>query len=78
MGCPDESFSIRSIIQTRNEYDLESWVIFLISSKVSTLYIIKLFLIFFKEYGIPDYLIKVIEKVYNNFKIEIKVEIKKT
>ena len=76
-GCPDGSFSIRFILQTRKEHDLESWVVFVDLVKAFDNIHHKLLFELLKKYGIPIYLIKVIEKLYNDFKIEIKAGKKK-
>ena len=75
--CPDRSLSIRSILQTRKEHDLESWVVFVDLVKDFDTIHHKLLFELLKQYGIPIYLIKVIEKLYNDFKIEIKAGKKK-
>ena len=76
-GCPDGSFSIRSILQTRKEHDLESWLVFVDLVKAFDTIHHKLLFELLKKYGIPIYLIKVIQKLYKDFKIEIKVGKKK-
>ena len=76
-GCPDGLFSIRSILQTRKEHDLEYWVVFVDLVKAFDTIHHKLLFELLKKYGIPIYLIKVIEKLYKDFKIEIKVGKKK-
>ena len=68
-GCPNESFFIKSILQTRKELDLESWVVFVDLVKVFDTIHYKILFKLLKKYGIPIYLIKVIEKLYKDFKI---------
>ena len=76
-GCPDGSFSIRSILQTRKEHDLESWVVFVDLVKAFDTIHHKIIFNLLKKYEIPIYLIKEVEKLYRDFKIEIKVGKKK-
>ena len=72
-GCPDGSFSLRTLLHMRKEHDLKSWVVFVDLIKAFDSIHHSLLFILLKKTGIPDRVIKVVKKLYNDFKIEIKV-----
>ena len=57
----------------RKEYDLESWVMYADLIKAFDSIHNELLFRILEKFGIPLSLIKMIRKVYNNFKIEICV-----
>ena len=77
-SCPESgrlegSFSLRTLLQMRKEHDLESWVIYADLIKAFDSIHHELLFRILEKFGIPLSLIKVIRKLYNNFKIEICV-----
>ena len=72
-GFPDGSQSIKSILQLNEEHDLDTLVVFVDIIKAFDTIYHKLIFKLFSKFGIPKYLIKVIEKLYHKFQIEIKV-----
>ena len=72
-GCPDGSFSIKSILQMRNAYDLNTWVVFVDLVKAFDTIHHELLFKLLGKFGIPEYLIRVIRNLYSDFKVEIKV-----
>ena len=72
-GCPDGSYSIKSILQLNKEHDLNTWVVFVYLVKAFDTIHHELMFKLLGKFGIPKYLITVIEKLYHEFKIEIKV-----
>ena len=63
-GCPDGSFSIKSILQMRNEYDLNTWVVFVDLVKAFDMIHHELLFKPLGKFGIPEYLIRVIRNLY--------------
>ena len=72
-GCPDGSYSIKSILQLNKEHDLNTWVVFVDLVKAFDTIYHELMFKLIGKFGIPKYLIRVIEKLYHEFQIEIKV-----
>ena len=72
-GCPDGSYSIKSILQLNKEHDLNIWVVFVDLVKAFDTIHHELMFKLLGKFGIPKYLIRVIEKLYHEFQIEIKV-----
>ena len=75
--CSDGSSSIRSILQTRKKHDIDYWVVFIDLVKVFDTVHHKVLLKLLKKIGISKNIIQVIERLYNEFKIGIKVGKKK-
>ena len=77
-GCPEGSFSLKSLLQIRKEHDLNSWVVFADLIKAFDSIHHGLMFELLKKFGVPTRPLNVIKKLYKNFMIEIKVGKKKT
>ena len=67
--CPEGFFSLRTLLHMRKEYDLESWVMYADLIKAFDSIHHELLFLILEKFDIPLSLIKVIRKLYNNFKI---------
>ena len=72
-GCPDAQMTLKSILQLRREHDLDSWVVFMDLVKAFDTAYHKLLLQLLKKIGIPDKIIRVVEKLYTDFRMEFKI-----
>ena len=75
--CLDGSFLIRSNLQPRKKHDIVYWVVFIDLVKAYDTIHHKVLLKLLNKFGIPKHIIQVIERLYNEFKIGIKVGKKK-
>ena len=78
MGCPEGSFSLRSLLQMRKEHNLQSWVVFADLIKAFDLIDHKLLFALLEKFGIPSRLLQAIKNLYTNFEIELKIGKHKT
>ena len=74
-GCSDGIFSHRSMIQMNEEHDINSWIVFVDLMKAFDSIHHKLMFELLKKTIIPDRPLKVIKKLYKDFKIQINVGI---
>ena len=72
-GCPDGSFSLRSMLQMNKEHDIDSWVVFVDLVKVFDSIHHEFMFKLLQKYGIPNRPLQVIKKLYRDFKIQIKI-----
>ena len=54
MGCPKGSFSLRSLLQMRNEHNLQSWVVFADLIKDFDSIDHKFLFVLLEKFGIPS------------------------
>ena len=62
-GCPDGSFSLRSMLQMNKEHDIDSWVVFVDLVKVFDSIHHEFMFKLLQKYGIPNRPLQVIKKL---------------
>ena len=72
-GCPDANFTLKSALQLRREMDQDLWVVFLDLVKAFDTANHQLLLTLLRRYGIPEKIVRVVEKLYDDFKMELKI-----
>jgi len=77
-GCPEGSFSLKSLLQLRKEHNMNSWVVFVDLIKAFDSIHHGLMFKLLEKFGVPVRPLNVIKKLYRDFKIEIKVGKEKT
>ena len=73
MGCPEDSFSLRSLLQMRKEHSLQSWVVFADLIKAFDSIDHKLLFALLEKFSIPSRPLQAIMNLYKNFEIELKI-----
>jgi exonuclease III len=73
MGCTDALFLLRSVLQNRREYNLETHVLFVDLVKAFDTVNHDLLFRILKKYGIPESLISVIKSLHNDLKVNLKL-----
>ena len=72
-GCPDTNLTIKSVLQLRCELDNNSWVIFFNLVKVFDTVDHKIIVSLLRKYRIPERIVRVVQKIYTDFKMELKI-----
>ena len=72
-GCPDANLTLKSILQLRCKLDNDSWVVFVDLVKAFDTVDHKLILALLRKYGIPERVVRVVQKLYTEFKMELKI-----
>ena len=73
-GCPNDSFSIKTLLQTRKETDKSTWVLFVDLIKAFDSINHELLFKLLEKFGIPDRVIMVIKNLYKILKTKLTVE----
>ena len=73
IGCADANFSIKSAIQILREYDTEAYVLFVDLVKAYDTINRDLVWKILTQYGVPDEMLVVIKKLYQDVTINLKV-----
>ena len=61
-GCPDGSFSLKTLLQIRKEHDMISWVVFVDLIKAFDTINHEMMFKLLSKFGVPDRLLRVIKK----------------
>ena len=72
-GCPDANLLLKSTLQLRREFDQDSWVVFLDLVKAFDTVDHTLLLKLMSTYGIPKNIVRIVEKLYNDFNLKLKI-----
>ena len=73
VGCQHGSFTLRTILQTRKEHNQDTWCVFVDLVKAFDTVNHSLLFLVLAKFGIPEYLICIIKKLYNNNSVQFTV-----
>ena len=73
VSCAEAVFSLKTILQSRREHDLETFIIFIDLVKAYDSIKHEIILIALKKIGAPDKFIQWVEKLYGDFNVILKV-----
>ena len=72
-GCPDGSFTLKSLLHLRRQHNLPTYVAFVDLVKAFDTANHKLLIDLLKRYGAPDKFTSIIERLYNDLNVILKI-----
>lgn len=72
-GCPDVSFTLKSMLHLRRQHNLPTYVAFVDLVKAFDIANHELLINLLKRYGAPDKFASVIKRLYTNLKLVLKI-----
>ena len=72
-GCPDANLTLKSILQLRQELENDLWVVFLDLVKAFNTANHQLLLKLLQIFVIPPRIVRIVEKLYTDFHMQLKI-----